>query len=248
MKRLILFLAVLSLACVSALADPLPLLENASGEISEQYENGSFLFRYSYPRVDDDAEGGAEINAFISQELIDLTLEFYVPMIQETCENEGGDFSIVISSSVTCNNDEYFSFLSATEKVIPDEDGAGIHYDGYVFSRKNGGNGMTYTLPKYLGILESNENDTWIQDRQTGKADTLIREMVWAMIEENTDGVSYYSGFTREELEAQLFPEENYYLDENGDPVFYLQPGVAAPEEAGLLTFTIPLEDILDEL
>ena len=107
---------------------------------------------------------------------------------------------------------------------------------------------MTYTLPKYLGILESNENDTWIQDRQTGKADTLIREMVWAMIEENTDGVSYYSGFTREELEAQLFPEENYYLDENGDPVFYLQPGVAAPEEAGLLTFTIPLEDILDEL
>ena len=41
------------------------------------------------------------------------------------------------------------------------------------------------------------------------------------------------------------------YLDENGDPVFYLQPGdffAEVPEGTGLFTFPIALEDILDEL
>jgi len=246
MKRLFPILSVLLLICVSALADPLPLLEDYTGEIKEDYDGGTFLFSYRYPHVDENAEGGDAINAFISQELINYKLEFDVPIIQDVYESEGDSFSMVIDYLTTCNNDEYFSFLVKTDRMDPDQ--TLTYYEGYVFSRKNGGNGKTYTLPKFLGILESNENDTWLQDRQTGKADKLIRELVWEIIRENEEGIAYYDTFTEESLEAEFFPEENFYLDENGDPVFYLQPDIAAPASFGLLTFSIPLEDILDEL
>ena len=67
----------------------------------------------------------------------------------------------------------------------------------------------------------------------------------WA---DNEEDIEYYPDFTKDDLSHVFFPEENYFLDETGNPVFYLQPGVAAPETVGLLTFSISLEDILDEL
>ena len=101
-----------------------------------------------------------------------------------------------------------------------------------------------------LGILNSTESEEWVQDFQTEKADEIVREMVWDMIEENEAGIDY-GGLTEEDLSTVFFPEENFYLDENGDPVFYLQPGdffAEVPEGTGLFTFPIALEDILDEL
>ena len=71
-----------------------------------------------------------------------------------------------------------------------------------------------------------------------------------ALIEENEAGIDY-GGLTREDLTTVFFPEESFYLDENGDPVFYMQPGdifEVIPEGMDLLIFPIPLEDILDEL
>ena len=109
---------------------------------------------------------------------------------------------------------------------------------------------MTYTLPKVLGILSADESEEWLQNRQTEKADKLIREMVWNMIEENEAGIDY-AGLTEDYLAGIFFPEENFYLDENGDPVFYLQPEDVyeeVPDNAELLIFPISLEDILDEL
>ena len=123
-----------------------------------------------------------------------------------------------------------------------------VFYEGHVFSRKNGAPGQTWTLPKLLGILDSSESDTWLQDRQTAKADELVLDMVWERIEGNENGVAYDPELTRERLSHFFFPEEDYYLDADGNPVFILQPGAAAPVDAGLLTFPIPLEDILDEM
>ena len=71
------------------------------------------------------------------------------------------------------------------------------------------------------------------------------------MIEENEAGIDFSADFTEEKLSRVFFPEEDYYLDENGDPVFFLQPADVfdeVPEGADLITFPIPREDILDEL
>ena len=250
MKRFLSILLILVLSALPVLADPLPLLEDYAEDIVIPYDEsdpsaGIFSYSYRYPHVDEDADGGMEINVFFS-ELLDYELGFTMPMIQDAFE--GFDSSTVITYTVTCNNDDYFSVLIRKEEVNPDI--SRTSWNACVFSRKNGSPGVTYTLPKVLGILSSNESEEWLQNRQTEKTNSLIREMVWDMIENNPDGLDY-GDLTEETLSYIFFPEENFYLDENGDPVFYLQPAdvfAEVPEGTDLFIFPIALEDILDEL
>ena len=250
MKRVLSVLLLLSLLALPALADPLPLLEDYTAEIAQPYDEndpsaGTFIYRCSYPHADDSSAGGSEINAFYEY-LMNDTLDNYIPLLQDAYE--GYDSSMVVTYTVTCNNDEYFSVLIRTDRDNPDL--RLTTWEGHVFSRTKGSPGQTYTLPKVLGILSANENDEWLQNRQTEKANSVIREMVWDMIQDNPEGLDY-GDVTEESLDYVFFPEENFYLDENGDPVFYLQPVdffAEVPEGTGLFTFPIALEDILDEL
>ena len=103
-------------------------------------------------------------------------------------------------------------------------------------------------LPYLLGMLASDESDTWLQDRQTAKADALVRQMVWDALQDR-DGadLELYEDLEESMLEYGFFPEEDFYLDETGNPVFYLQPGFA--EDSGrLITFPISTEEILDAM
>lgn len=250
MKRLLSVLLLFSLLALPALADPLPLLEDYTAEISQPYDDGdlsagTFVYSCRYPHADDTAPGGPEINAFYEY-LLNDTLDNYIPLLQDAYE--GYDSSMIVTYTVTCNNDEYFSVLVSTERDNPDL--CLTTWEGHVFSRTKGSPGQTYTLPKVLGILSANENDEWLQNRQTEKANSIIRGMVWDMIRDNPEGLDY-GDVTEESLSYIFFPEENFFLDENGDPVFYLQPGdlfAEVPEGTGLFTFPIALEDILDEL
>ena len=248
MKHFFSVLLILCIITASAFADPLPLLDDYTGEVVQFHDEsdptaGRFIYTYRYPHVDEEAEGGAEINAFFD-ELVTYTESFTIPMNMDAYEES--DNSTTITYSVTCNNSDFFSILVKTVKLSAEQ--SKEIWDGYVFSRKHGSPGQTWTLPRLLGTLEQNENDTWLQDRQTEKADNLLVDMVWDLIEDNEENIDYYHDFTKEQLSHIFFPEENFYLDETGNPVFYIQPGKAAPETAGLLTFPISLEDILDEL
>ncbi|MBR2661065.1 MAG: hypothetical protein IKE15_06635 [Clostridia bacterium] len=252
MKRFLSFLLVLSLFAVPfpALADSLALLEDYAEEISIQYDEddpsaGTFLYSWRYPHADEEAEGAANINEFYSSLIYEQ--EFYLEMARDAFE--GYDSSTVITYTVTCSNDDYFSVLLRTESHNPDM--SRVFWTGNVFSRRHGAGGKSFSLPKLLGILDPDESEEWKQDYQTEKADTLIREMVWDMIEENEEGTDY-NGLTEEDLANIFFPEEHFYLDQNGDPVFYLQPSDVypdgVPEGTELLVFPISIEDILDEL
>ena len=251
MKRFLTILLVLLVLAASAHASPLTLLEDYADSVIIPWDEndpsaGRFEYSYCYPHVDENEEGGDNINVFY-QDLIDYSVSFTIPMIRDAFE--GADAATVISYQVTCNNDDYFSVLIRTERTNPDQ--SIVFWEGQVFSRKNGSPGLTYTLPKLLGTLASNESDTWLQDRQTEKADALIREMVWDRIEESGTEAGFPADFSEEMLSGIFFPEQDFYLDENGDPVFFLQPGDVFGDSAGdreLIVFPISLEEILDEL
>ena len=60
--------------------------------------------------------------------------------------------------------------------------------------------------------------------------------------------MTYYDGLTREELEAQFYPEEDFYLDESGNPVFYVQSSYLASSAEGVLCYPFTVEELLDEM
>lgn len=151
-------------------------------------------------------------------------------------------------SQVVCNNEDYFSVLVTTESFMGAETSQILA--GHTFALQGGKAGTCISLPYLLGLLEADENDTWMQDRATAKANELVYGLVWSIIEEQkAEGIiAYYDDLTREELEAQFYPEEDFYLDENGNPVFYVQPSYIASSAEGVLTFPFTLEELLDEL
>lgn len=242
-------LAFLFLGAAAA-AEPLPLTEDLAGEIVILYDEadpaaGRFLYSYRYPAVDPSHPDAAIVNTFFEYEVSD-TVNFRAPMDAENWESTGENVEKTITYTITCNNDDYFSVLVCTRETAAGE--TYTSYAGDTFSRLEQKPGYTTTLPQILGILSSHESDTWLQDRQTARADAFVRTMIWEQIDENPGNLPFYDDFSEEDLELVFYPEEDFYLDESGNPVFFIQPGDAAPLEEGLMIFPLSLEEILDEM
>ena len=117
---------------------------------------------------------------------------------------------------------------------------------GHVFPLTGSGAGKITNLPTLLGLLDVQETDEWLQTRQTNKADRVARELVWDKLQ--TGGYPLWEDLTFEEFEASFYPEEDFYLAENGDIVFFFQPGVIAPEEHGELQVPLTRWELEDEM
>jgi len=241
---------VLCLWTSVALGDPLPLTEDLAETMVFRYDeenpdSPAFEYAYVFPRADESDPTAYLINEYYDYQARD-TADFTFPILADYYQGTGMAASIHITYEVTCNNDEYFSVLLKHEETFDGR--TTLIWEGHVFSRLHGVPGSTYTLPELLGFLSADENDSWLEERQTAKADTLIRDTVWRRIQDNPEGIPYYEDLDQEAFSAFFIPEEDFYLDESGNPVFFLQPGNAAPESAGLLTFPLSVEDILDDM
>lgn len=249
MKKLILLLVSL-LFVSAALADPLPLAAELSGTAC--YPEGSteadaaYIYRYAYPTVTGEDEVSQMINEFYAY-MVDDALGFAAPMAAE--EVTGGiQAHTTITSEVTCNSDDYFSVKIVNESFMGAADSHVV--SGHVFARQGDKAGTVVSLPYLLGILDADETDSWMLDRQTAKADEMVRGLVWDVIQDQlADGaVGYYDDLTYEAFEANFYPEEDFYLDADGNPVFFLQEGTVAPVSEGVLYFPFSMIELLDEI
>lgn len=248
MKQLLALLIALCMPIV-AFADPVVLGEPVSGMVTWPDDSNEtdavFLYRYSFPYAEEDSAMADGINAFF-QDYLEDAIAFTVPINGESIEDTSEQSSTVISSTVTCNTDHAFSVLLTNHTVM---DGYAYDvYTGYVFARSGAKEGLVISLPYLLGILDANVTDTWLQDRQTAKVDKCVRDIIWEQIEENKEGRTYLSDNSYDLFEDMFYPEEDFFLDETGNPVFFVQPGLLTPEEDGALFFPISLELILDEI
>ena len=251
MKRLlVLSLLLLSLTVCAAAGNSFTGAEDITGRLvfpySEEDPDGpACVWSYCYPRLEESDGAASDINQFfLDKEEYDL--EFEASIQASAYASVGQSVKVTTTWSPYCNNGNYYSVLLCREC----DTGSSVYrsYTGCNFRITDVPSAVFVNLPALLGTVSTGEKDEWLQDRQTEKADSLVREMVFDYLEDNEEGWPLWDDLSMEDLEAVFFPEEDFVLDDNGDPVFFIQPGVAAPEEAGPLFITIPLEDILDEL
>ena len=252
MKRYMALFACLILAALSALslAEPMTLGDDLAGVVcwpeGSDESHAAYVFSYRYPQLLGDSENAGVINEFYAY-TADDDLTFKAPMDADSLPPDALPSRREVSYEITCNNDEYFSVLLRSSASINGEDI--LTCSAQVFCHTSGKAGHLITLPYLLGILEGGENDTWLEERQKLKANTCVNDMIWAQIEARAArGESFLPDFDRELLEAYFYPEEDFYLDEHGNPVFFLQPGIAQEEAAGILLFTSTLDELLDEI
>ena len=251
MKRFLLMLLALTLLCASALAEPLALSE-LSGVYCypEDADEASarYVYRYAYPYVEAEDEVALTINEFYAY-LVDDAFGFAVPMAVEALDPDSPMQAVTsITSEITCNDGQYLSVKVTNESLT----GAAVSsvVSGHTFALTGEKAGNVTSLPYLLGILEPGETDEWLQTRQTAKADELVRMLVWEVIQEQLAGgeVDYYDDLTYERLEACFYPEEDFYMDGEGNLVFFVQESIIAPAASGVFYFPFSLEELLDEI
>ncbi len=242
-----LFVSVLFL--FPAEADSLKQADDYSGLLVIPYDEtdpgaGSFTFSWKYPCIDDSEPDANIVNSFYLEQIdMDETnMRFFADGYAESGESVTKD----ISYTVMCNNDEYFSVLLVQDLSVGDRHR--IIWTGNTFSRKSGEVGAAFDLPRLLGILDSGEQDDYLIERQSEKATDIVLELIMDQIFENPESIPYYDDITFDYLKSCVSPQEDFYLDEYGNPVFYVVPDTIADESYGYLAFPVALDDILDEL
>lgn len=236
------------MAAPYAHADPLKLDEDITDTMVIPYDDsdpaaGTFTFSYRYPRVDS-AEADADIVNGYYRDQIEMN-ETNMYFFADGYAAMGTSVTKDISYRITCNNDDYLSALMMQDLQIGDSHR--IIWEGNTFSRKNGGISNTSNLPKLLGLLDTSEQDEFKIEKQARKVSEAVLEIILDMIDENPDRIPYYYDLiTYDYLLETVYPEEDFYLNENGDFVFFVNPGVIADESLGYMLFPIPFDDVAD--
>ena len=207
----------------------------------------SYVYRYAYPQIVGDSAVALTINTVFDYEATDA-LGFECPMTGSSHPAEDGQMQVGITYAVVHLSDKCLSVR--TDKTVTVGEQISRIVKAYTFTLTGENAGTTTSLPYLLGVIEDGETDEWLIDRQIAKVDACAREMIWGLIEKDMkqDGSLIYEDMTLEDFEWGFYPEEDFYLDEAGNFVFFIQEGVIAPAEAGQFFYTITLEDLLDEI
>lgn len=238
-KQILSFLLALSLPAASLAA----VTQTGTNEGTFYYPDESdpatatYQYHYSYPRFDDADEVAEAINNVFTYQ-VDDAAGFAVPMMGEMAD---GPASTDVRAEISYQDDDWMSVRILTTQHSESGDTAVL--SAYVFALTGGRAGEVSSLPRVLGVLKDDETDEWMKDRQTERANTLVREMVWERLQERT----LLPETTEQSLEKEFYPEQDFYLDAEGNPVFFLQAGTVADAAEGVMEVMIPLEELKDE-
>lgn len=261
----VLMSVLLVFIAASAAADPLTLTDDYADTVTVYYNgedasDGSYVYSYRFPHAsvpENDTEesdlSAASVNRYYEKRIQEYTVD-YIPNQADYFASQYQDVSVDVTYQIMCNNDDYFSvLLHKTENVDGETEET---WEGNTFSRSSEMVGQLTSLPKLLGILDAGESDEWVEDRQSNRIWEVICTLVWNNIRNNPDHLSFDPSLTKEDLEFIITPEysldQDFYIDENGDVVFFILSrfilSEEAAEETGYIPFRMTLEEIDDEM
>lgn len=249
MRNLLLLFLVL-LVPAAAFADPLPLTDDLTGTITVYYDEqdpsaGRYEYSYRFPRINPDDAAAYLVNNFYESEVRYVDV-YDAPTMADYYADLGEDYTVRITYEITLNSDEYFSVRLT--KVMEYEGETAVIWEGNTFSRESGMPGSVFSLPNLLGRLEAGETDDWLEDRQVQKVRSAVYRLVWDQISGRVEDLPFDPVLTRESLEQIFDPELDFWLDETGNPVFFIIPDQSEFPEAEFLTISLTLEEIDDEI
>ena len=252
MFRLMILLLALTLLPMASLAEsPVIFTDDLTGVYTwpegASVEEASYVYRYAYPQIAGENELAMTINQVFQYEASDA-LGFECPMNASAHDAALGQMAVLLQYEITHLSEEFLSVR--VDKFVTLGDSTTHTVKGYSFMLTGVEAGTVTSLPYLLGVIDPEDTDEWYLDRQTAKADACARDLVWLRIEKDmrAEGSPIYEDMTFEEFEWGFYPEEDFYLDAEGNFVFFLQEGMIAPQEAGQFFYTITLDELLDEI
>ena len=183
-------------------------------------------FMYRFPQFEADDERAVLINQHYQTYAIN-GLEGLLP-----------DSLAYVDYEMISENERYLSVLLRFQS----EGGMGlsetIHADTFALDGIYAG--QKITLSQLLGMEEI---------AQAHLSET-VSHLIWQIVERdsmNAEG-DYPEGITIDDVNAAVNPQQDFYLDQDGNVVFYIQSGELAGEIAGILTFPFAPSELMGAL
>lgn len=219
-------------AAAEGLMQAAPLTGTVTRPDGVQAPETAFLLSYELPQF----EGGANVSQPINR--------YYQEMAQgmadaaDTLQEEGGQYHITFE--ITHMSQRYASVVLS--RVFQGGNAEQETLSADTFALDGVYAGQAVTLSQVLGL----EGD----DAPESLAESLAYDLVWQMIEQEMQNLDhdYLDGLSRQDVERAFVPETDFYLDESGNVVFFIQAGELAGEIAGVLRFPFAPAELLSVL
>lgn len=143
-------------------------------------------------------------------------------------DQSGGDApgSWELGYEITRNDAEYLSVVLHLRQLSGGGETETLSADTFL----RGEVPRRLTLSELLGA-EAADGDANAAD--------LVYDLIWEIVQvgmENVEG-DYLDSLTLDSVRSALDPETDFYLDDNGNIVFFIEPGLLAGEIAGVLLY-----------
>lgn len=146
---------------------------------------------------------------------------------------------VSMTYEIASNSQQYLSVLHRF--TVESGQGESERIWGRTFAVDGMYSGNVIGLTQVLGLEQQAADSVAVE---------LVYELIWQIVERNAQNAEgdYLDGLSCEQLRLALQPEWDFYLDQDGNIVFYIQPGEISGEIAGVLLFPFLPSELLSAL
>lgn len=246
MKRLSCLLAALCLLAGTALAAPAveaqPLTGQAFFPAGSGSDSAAFVFSYRYPQFAEDSDADRQINLWYQGLAADAAGagEAEAAMAGALPGPGSPAWYTRLDYQITQNSDDYVSVLLSATRFQGNTEAES--WTAGVFARTGVYAGQPVSLTQAVGLEQADG-----AAGQASYASELAYRLIWQIVEGDRamQARAYYADATESDLRRTLNPESDFYLDADGNIVFFVQAGELASEVEGILTYPFSPAELL---
>jgi len=206
-------------------------------------QTASFTLRYTLPQFSGESEAVTSVNASfaaMADDLAHAAQEDIVPSAEPSTVGSSA-LGTELSYRITANTADYLSVLLTSRQNVGNSEAE--TWSAVTYALSGVYEGQSLSLSQAMG-LEQAEGDA---AADTTYASELVYGLVWDIITDQaaTLQVDYFPELAQADLRRALNPESDFYLDADGNFVFFIQSGMLAGEVQGILTFPFSSAELL---
>ena len=246
LRRIACLLAALCRCAAPAVAAPAveapPLTGETCYPAGSDSQSAAFVFSYAYPQFAADNQADTQINAWYAALAADAAGAGDAEAASLGALPEVGTpaWYTRLDYRITQNSDDYLSVLMLASRFLGNTEAES--WTANVFARSGVYQGQPVSLSQAMGLEQADG-----AAQQANVAAELAYGLIWQIIEGERamQTRAYYPDATEADLRRTLNPESDFYLDADGNIVFFIQAGELASEVEGLLTFPFSKAELL---
>jgi hypothetical protein len=246
MKRILCALAAILLALPGASAQSetpdSSLLDAVYYPRGATEDTASFMFRYRLPQFAADQPQAGAINGYFASYAADI-VETIIPAtlgaLDELPAPGEPAYYVDMDYRIPSATEDQLSVLLISQQFLGNT--LVEQWVSVVFALDGIYAGQPISLSQAMGLEEGGSS-------QTGDvASELVYGLVWQIIQYDIGSMktAYFPDLTEEEFRMAFSPQDDFYFDEDGNFVFFIQSGIIAGEVEGVLTYPFSTAELL---